>query len=73
MDALQDTNKSLENQISYLEFYVYLEKLNIAEDLPNYLVFANNLSSSKTNNLNTKVYEALKDASEIGDKRSLFY
>ena len=54
-------------------FYVYLEKLNIAEDLPNYLVFANNLSSSKTNNLNTKVYEALKDASEIDDKRSLFY
>jgi peptidyl-prolyl cis-trans isomerase D len=54
-------------------FYVYLEKLNRAEDLPNYLTFANNLSSSKTNNLNTKVYEALKDASKIDDKRSLFY
>ena len=54
-------------------FYVYLEKLNRAQDLPNYLTFANNLSSSKTNNLNTKVYEALKDASKIDDKRSLFY
>jgi hypothetical protein len=54
-------------------FYVYLEKLNKAEDLPNYLSFANSLSSSKTNNLNTKVYEALKDASKIDDKRSLFY
>ena len=54
-------------------FYVYLEKLNKAEDLPNYFSFANSLSSSKTNNLNTKVYEALKDASNIDDKRSLFY
>jgi len=54
-------------------FYVYLEKLNRAEDLPNYLTFANNLGSSKINNLNTKVYEALKDASKIDDKRSLFY
>jgi hypothetical protein len=54
-------------------FYVYLEKLNKAEDLPNYLSFANSLSSSKINNLNTKVYEALKDASKIDDKRSLFY
>jgi hypothetical protein len=54
-------------------FYVYLEKLNKAADLPNYQAFAENLSVSKTNNLNTKVYEALKDASEIDDKRSLFY
>ena len=54
-------------------FYVYLEKLNKAVDLPNYQAFAENLSASKTNNLNTKVYEALKDASEINDKRSLFY
>jgi hypothetical protein len=54
-------------------FYVYLEKLNRADDLPNYLMFANNLSSSKKSNLNTQVYEALKDASKIDDKRSLFY
>ena len=32
--------------------YVYLEKLNKAEDLPNYFSFTNSLSSSKTNNLN---------------------
>ena len=54
-------------------FYVYLEKLNKATDLPNYQAFAKNLSVSKTNNINIKVYEALKGASEIDDMRSLFY
>jgi len=54
-------------------FYVSLDKLNIAQDLPNYLTFANNLSASKINNLNTKIYEALKEASEIEDNRGLFY
>ena len=54
-------------------FYIYLEKLNIAQDLPSYLSFSTNLSGSKTNNLNTKVYEALKDISEVVDNRSLFY
>ncbi|MDB9712484.1 SurA N-terminal domain-containing protein [Flavobacteriaceae bacterium] len=54
-------------------FYIYLEKLNIAQDLPSYLSFSTNLSGSKTNNLNTKVYEALKDVSEVDDNRSLFY
>jgi len=54
-------------------FYIYLDKLNQAEDLPNYLAFSNNLSASKVNNLNTKIYEALKEVSEVEDKRSLFY
>ena len=54
-------------------FYIYLEKLNIAQDLPNYLTFSNNLSAAKINNLNTKIYEALKEVSEIEDKRVLFY
>ena len=54
-------------------FYIYLDKLNIAQDLPNYLTFSNNLSASKLNNLNTKIYEALKEVSDVEDKRSLFY
>jgi len=54
-------------------FYIYLEKLNIAQDLPNYLTFSNNLSAAKINNLNTKIYEALKEVSEIEDNRVLFY
>ena len=35
-------------------FYIYLEKLNIAPDLPNYLMFSNNLSAAKINNLKMK-------------------
>ena len=54
-------------------FYIYLDKLNVAQDLPNYLTFSNNLSASKLNNLNTKIYEALKEVSDVEDKRSLFY
>lgn len=54
-------------------FYIYLDKLNLAQDLPNYLTFSNNLSASKLNNLNTKIYEALKEVSDVEDKRSLFY
>lgn len=54
-------------------FYIYLDKLNVAQDLPNYLTFSNNLSASKINNLNTKIYEALKEVSDVEDKRSLFY
>ena len=54
-------------------FYIYLEKLNIAQDLPNYLTFSNNMSAAKLNNLNTKIYEALKEVSDIEDKRVLFY
>jgi peptidyl-prolyl cis-trans isomerase D len=54
-------------------FYIYLEKLNIAPDLPNYLMFSNNLSAAKINNLKTKIYEALKEVSEIVDNRALFY
>ena len=54
-------------------FYIYLDKLNVAQDLPNYLTFSNNLSAPKLNNLNTKIYEALKEVSDVEDKRSLFY
>jgi len=54
-------------------FYIYLDKLNLAQELPNYLTFSNNLSASKLNNLNTKIYEALKEVSDVEDKRSLFY
>ena len=30
-------------------------------------------AASKLNNLNTKIYEALKEVSDVEDKRSLFY
>lgn len=54
-------------------FYVYLEKLGKAKDLPNYSSFADNLSKSKISNFKAYLIEALKEASDIDDKRNLFY
>jgi hypothetical protein len=54
-------------------FYIYLDKITKAEDLPNYLTFSQNLGAAKINNLGSKVYESLKESSIIEDFRSLFY
>ena len=55
-------------------FYIYLDKLTKSEPLPSYFNFAKNLGQAKLNNLNSKVYESLKELAEIeDDNRSLFY
>ena len=54
-------------------YMVTVIKKTEATKLENYSTFSNNLKSSKVNSVNTAVYQALKNASEIEDNRGMFY
>ena len=54
-------------------YMVTVSKKNEASKLDNYSTYANSLRSSNAAKVNTAVYNALKEAAEINDKRSFFY
>lgn len=54
-------------------FKFELVKKTPATALENYSTFAGNLKSSAANQVNTTVYNALKEAAEIKDNRATFY
>ncbi|VAW14598.1 Peptidyl-prolyl cis-trans isomerase [hydrothermal vent metagenome] len=54
-------------------FMVEVTKKEEATKLDNYSTYANNLKTSSASKVNTAVYNALKEASEIEDKRAVFY
>ncbi|WP_299322448.1 peptidylprolyl isomerase [uncultured Maribacter sp.] len=54
-------------------FKIEIVKKTEAPKLDNYSVYANNLKSGAASRVNTAVYNALKDGSEIEDKRATFY
>ncbi len=54
-------------------YMLALTKKEEAPKLENYSTFANSLQSAKAAKVNTAVYEALKEASEIEDRRATFY
>ena len=54
-------------------YAVQLTKLTPAEPLPNYQAAANRIGQAKSNAVNTQLYNALKDASDIEDNRATFY
>ena len=49
---------------------VQVTKKTPAPELDNYQGFANQVGTSKMNNVNTKLYNALKEASDIEDNRA---
>ncbi|PNW27601.1 peptidylprolyl isomerase [Formosa algae] len=51
-------------------YMVEVTKVSPAATLENYQAFANRVGQQKANVVNTKLYEALKDASEIDDNRA---
>jgi len=51
-------------------YMVEVTKVSPATELDNYQAFANRVGQQKANAVNTKLYEALKDASEIDDNRA---
>ncbi|WP_299777990.1 SurA N-terminal domain-containing protein [uncultured Formosa sp.] len=51
-------------------YMVEVTKVSPAAELENYQAFANRVGQQKANAVNTKLYEALKDASEIDDNRA---
>jgi len=54
-------------------FKVRVTAINNAPALENYASFANQLNSAATPAVNTKVYQALKNAAEIEDNRANFF
>jgi peptidyl-prolyl cis-trans isomerase D len=54
-------------------YAVQLTKLTPAEPLPNYQAAANRIGQAKSNAVNTQLYNALKEASDIEDNRAAFY
>jgi len=54
-------------------YAVQLTKLTPAEPLPNYQASANRVGQAKSNAVNSKLYNALKKASDIEDNRATFY
>lgn len=54
-------------------FIVRVTAVNNAPALENYASFANQLNSAATPAVNTKVYQALKNAAEIEDNRANFF
>ena len=54
-------------------FKVRVTAVNNAPALENYASYANQLNSAATPAVNTKVYQALKNAAEIEDKRANFF
>ncbi|WP_339651003.1 peptidylprolyl isomerase [uncultured Maribacter sp.] len=54
-------------------FKIEIIKKTEAPKLDNYSVYANQLKTSAASRVNTSVYDALKDAAKIEDKRATFY
>jgi peptidyl-prolyl cis-trans isomerase D len=54
-------------------FKIEIVKKTAAPKLDNYSTYANTLKSNAANRVNTAVYNALKDAATIEDKRATFY
>lgn len=54
-------------------FLVSVTKKTEAGKLDNYSTYANTLKSTSAGKVNTAVYNALKEASDIEDKRAVFY
>jgi len=51
-------------------YMIQVTKITPAVELDNYQVFANQLEAQKLNTVNTKLYNALKEAAEIEDNRA---
>ena len=56
-----------------LIFKIEIVKRTEAPKLDNYSTYANTLKSNSVNSVNSAVYNALKEAAEIKDKRATFY
>jgi len=54
-------------------FMITVTKKEEAANLDNYSTYANNLKTASASKVNTAVYNALKEASEIEDNRATFY
>ncbi|MFV0571313.1 MAG: peptidylprolyl isomerase [Xanthomarina gelatinilytica] len=63
-----ETSKLIEGEKGV--YMIQVTKKTLAPELDNYQGFANQVGTSKINNVNTKLYNALKEASDIEDNRA---
>lgn len=68
---VNDTSELIEGESGV--FMISVTKKEEAPKLDNYSTFANTLKTSNAARVNTAVYNALKEASEIEDNRATFY
>jgi len=54
-------------------FYIYVTERRKAASLDNYMSLINNINSSRTSQIRSNAYNALKDKAEIVDYRATFY
>ena len=54
-------------------FKLEVTKKEVSPELPNYATYANTLGSANSNRVNTEVFSALKNNSDIEDNRATFY
>ena len=54
-------------------FYIYVTERRKAASLDNYMSLINNINSSRTSQIRSNAYSALKDKAEIVDYRATFY
>ena len=54
-------------------FKIEVTKKEVSPELPNYATYANTLGSANANRVNTAVFAALKNKSDIEDNRAVFY
>ena len=54
-------------------FYIYVTDRRKASSLENYQNMVNLINSTRSSNVRSKTYDALKDKAEIEDFRSTFY
>ena len=54
-------------------YVVEITKITPATDIPNYQANANQVRTTRTNAIDTDLFNALKEAANIEDYRSVFY
>jgi parvulin-like peptidyl-prolyl isomerase len=66
-----ETSKPINGNLGV--YIVQATKVTPADAQPGYQAAANRVSTTKVNNVDAVLYNALKDASEIDDNRATFY
>ena len=65
------TSKLLKGRLGM--YMLQVNKVTPATEMPNYQAAANRVGTAKANNVNTALFNALREAAEIDDNRATFY
>ena len=54
-------------------YMIQVTKINYAAELPSYQAAANRVSTAKSSNVSTVLFNALRESAKIEDNRATFY